>query len=255
MQIPSMHSQDAGFAPVVARAHNHAARSESPRHRHPTAQLLYAVQGVMLVTTDAGQWIVPPTRAIWLPIGTWHHVRMLGEVQMRTVYIREDRLAGLPDTCGVIAVSALLRELILAAMSLPLDYREHSRDGHLVQLLLDEIREVPTLSLSLPEPHSPHLQRLCQAFRAAPDDGKSLAEWAGLLSMDIRTLQRRFVRETGLTVGQWRRQCRLLQAMELLAQGKSILHVSLSLGYASPSAFATMFRKELGIAPSLFYRS
>jgi AraC-like DNA-binding protein len=254
MPIPSRHKQDAGLAPVATRALNHAAGSEMPRHRHPTAQLLYAARGVMLVTTDTGQWIVPPTRAIWLPIGTWHQVRMLGEVQMRSVYVREDSLNDLPDQCCVIAVSALLRELILAAMVLPLDYAAIGRDAHLVQLLLDEIKGVPTLALSLPEPHSQQLQRLCQSLRAQPDDNTPLEKWAQQLAMDVRTLQRRFVRETGLTVGQWRRQCRLLQAMELLAQGNTILNVALSLGYASPSAFATMFRRELGIAPSLFYR-
>lgn len=252
--IPSRHRQDAGLAPVVARAHDHAAGTESPRHRHPTAQLLYAARGVMLVTTDAGQWIVPPTRAIWLPIGTWHQVRMLGEVQMRTVYIREDSLTGLPTECCVVAVSPLLRELMLAAMPLPLDYLSDSRDGHLVQLLLDEIKGVQTLALALPEPASKPLQRLCQALRSEPDNDRSLREWATDLAMDVRTLQRRFIRETGLTVGQWRRQCRLLQAMERLAQGERILNVALSLGYASPSAFATMFKRELGMPPSLFYR-
>lgn len=252
--ISVSHQQDSGLAPVVARAFDHAAGSESPRHSHPTAQLLYAVRGVMLVTTPQGQWIVPPTRAIWLPIGTWHQVRMLGEVQMRTVYVREDALAGLPAECGVVAVSPLLRELILAAIALPSDYDATGRDGHLVQLLLHEIRRMPSLPLALPEPHSPGLQRLCRELRQQPDERRPLREWAARLAMDVRTLQRRFATETGLTVGQWRRQCRLLLACERLARGESVLEVALALGYASPSAFSAMFKRELGVAPSLFYR-
>ena len=86
MRLTDMsHQQDIGRAPLVARAFDREAGEESPRHCHPTAQLLYAVQGVMLVETDAGQWIVPPTRAIWVPIGVWHRSIMLGEVLMRTV--------------------------------------------------------------------------------------------------------------------------------------------------------------------------
>ena len=81
------HQQDVGLAPVVARAFDRGPGAEAPRHCHPTAQLLYAVKGVMLVETDAGQWIVPPTRGIWVPIGVWHRTVMLGEVLMRTVYI------------------------------------------------------------------------------------------------------------------------------------------------------------------------
>ena len=248
------HQQDAGQAPVVARAFDREAGAEAPRHCHPTAQLLYAVKGVMLVETDAGQWIVPPTRGIWVPIGVWHRTLMLGEVLMRTVYIRAEKLAGLPTECCVVGISPLLRELILAAIGLPLDYDDQGRDGHLVQLLLDEIQRMPSLALSLPEPASAPLQRLCRALREQPDDERSLQEWARTLAMDSRTLQRRFVRETGLTVGQWRRQCRLLLACERLARGESVLEVALALGYASPSAFSAMFKRELGVPPSLFYK-
>lgn len=248
------HRQDMGLAPVVARAFDRIAGAESPRHCHPTAQLLYAVKGVMLVETDAGQWIVPPTRAIWVPVGVWHRTLMLGEVLMRTVYIRDDALEGLPSECGVVGISPLLRELILAAIDLPLNYAPDGHDGHLVQLLLDEIKRMPALALSIPEPASPALQRLCRGLREHGDDALSLAQWARTLAMDVRTLQRRFVRETGLTVGQWRRQCRLLQACERLARGESVLQVALALGYASPSAFSAMFKRELGVPPSLFYR-
>ncbi len=248
------HQQDVGLAPVVARAFDREAGAEAPRHCHPTAQLLYAVKGVMLVETDAGQWIVPPTRGIWVPIGVWHRTVMLGEVLMRTVYIRSEKLTGLPAECCVVGISPLLRELILAAIGLPLDYDEQGRDGHLVQLLLDEIQRMPSLALALPEPSSANLQRLCRGLREQPDESRPLAAWASELAMDVRTLQRRFIRETGLTVGQWQRQCCLLLACERLARGESVLEVALALGYASPSAFSAMFKRELGVAPSLFYR-
>ena len=132
MRLTDMsHQQDVGRAPLVARAFDREAGEESPRHCHPTAQLLYAVQGVMLVETDAGQWIVPPTRGIWVPIGVWHRTVMLGEVLMRTVYIRSELLDGLPTECCVVGISPLLRELILAAIALPYDYDPQGRDGHL----------------------------------------------------------------------------------------------------------------------------
>lgn len=247
------HQQDTGIAPVVAHAITHEAGRESPRHQHSTAQLIYAIRGVMLVKTERGQWIVPPTRAIWVPIGIWHQVRMLGKVQMRSVYIRQELLTGFPDQCEVVAVSGLLRELILECMHLPLHYDEHGRDGHLVQLLLDEIKGMPSLALALPEPSSPRLQRLCHTLRQQPDDNTPLKVWAKELAMDVRTLQRHFTKETGLSVGQWRRQHRLVLACEHLARGESVFEVSLALGYASPSAFSAMFKRELGVAPSLFY--
>ncbi|KJV27133.1 AraC family transcriptional regulator [Aquitalea magnusonii] len=248
-----LHQYDTGIAPVVAKARDYPAGEDTPRHAHPTAQLLYAVEGVMVVSTALGQWIVPPTRGIWLPIDTWHQVRMISAVRMRTVYVRKDSLEGLPQECRVLAISPLLRELILAAMSIAVPYPPDSRDERLMKLLLDEIRSLPTLALSLPRPQSPALQGLCDVLLAEPADARSVEEWATQLAMDPRTLQRRFSRETGLSLGQWRRQARLIAALEKLACGASVLEVALDLGYASPSAFATMFKRELGVSPSSFY--
>src|SRR3954453_2716201 len=56
-------------------------------HIHPWAQLVYAASGVMQVSTPAATWLVPPTRAIWVPGGVPHAIRMRGAVAMRTLYL------------------------------------------------------------------------------------------------------------------------------------------------------------------------
>ena len=73
------------------------------------------------------------------------------------------------------------------------------------------------------------------------------------LSLDVKTIQRLFMKETGMTFGQWRQQARLLRALELLADGEKIIDIALRLGYDSPGAFATMFRKHFGQTPSQFF--
>ena len=60
------------------------------RHRHLRGQLLFSTVGVMSVTTDAGNWVAPPNRAVWMPPGVPHEVTMSGEVEMRTLYLRAD---------------------------------------------------------------------------------------------------------------------------------------------------------------------
>src|SRR5689334_14356929 len=84
-------------------------------HAHPTAQLLYAIEGVMVVRSDAGTWIVPPNRAVWLAPGLDHETFMSGQVRIRTVFVDPRAASHLPQTNCVIAVSPLLRELIVAA--------------------------------------------------------------------------------------------------------------------------------------------
>jgi AraC-like DNA-binding protein len=80
-----------------------------------------------------------------------------------------------------------------------------------------------------------------------------MADWAQRLAVDVKTIQRLFVRQTGMSFGQWRQQARLLRALELLATGEKVIDVALALGYDSPSAFATMFRKQFGQTPSQFF--
>ncbi|WP_035053044.1 AraC family transcriptional regulator [Andreprevotia chitinilytica] len=240
--------------PVVAMAADYTPDHVTAWHQHPHAQLIHAVQGVMIVSTAGGRWVVPPSRALWMPANVEHHVRMVGHVQMRTAFIRPDAAPGLPQQCAVLAVSPLMRELILAAIDLPQPYADDSRAGRLTRLLLDEILLLPTLPLHLPRPTDPRLQTICNALAAEPDSLATATQWAERLGIDARTIQRLFARETGMTFGQWRQQARLLAALERLATGAKVVDVALDCGYDSPSAFTAMFRRHFGVAPSAFFR-
>ena len=74
------------------------------------------------------------------------------------------------------------------------------------------------------------------------------------LGVDEKTIQRLFRKETGMTFGQWRQQARLMQALERIALGERIVDVAATLGYDSPSAFASMFKRQFGITPSQFFK-
>lgn len=239
--------------PVAALAEDYPNGHLTPRHQHPNAQLIHAVRGVMVVTTDYGQWIVPPTRGLWIPGGIDHSIRMVGQVKMRTAYINTVAAPQFPQRCVVLKISPLLRELIIAVIDVPIPYSIDSRAGRLARLLLDEIQQMGALPLHLPMPSDKRLLEICNAMNSAPHENTTAIEWAQRLHVDPKTLQRLFVRETGMTFGQWRTQARLLLGLERLAAGDKVLNVAIDLGYANPSAFATMFKKQLGIAPSQFF--
>src|SRR5882724_279020 len=217
--------------PVAAMAKDFPAGQHIARHLHPRAQLIFAAAGVMLVSTDEGSWAVPPQRAVWMPAGIAHEIRMPGVVAMRTLYVRSDAAARMPARVHVIAVSALLRELILRACALPVLYEERGAAGRLMSLILDEIAALPTLGLDLPMPHDPRLGRICRALRADPGSTRTLEEWGREAGGSGRTLARLFVRETGLTFAAWRQQARLLAALARLAAGEPVTRIALDLGY------------------------
>jgi quercetin dioxygenase-like cupin family protein len=114
--------------PMAAMEIDYPSGASTGLHAHPRCQLLYAIEGVMIVRSAAGAWVVPPNRAVWLVAGLDHEVRMCGAVKIRTVFVDPQATSNLPQTSCVIAVSALMRELILAAMRVPLDYQPHTRN-------------------------------------------------------------------------------------------------------------------------------
>ncbi len=233
-----------------------------PPHHHRRAQLVYASEGVMTVTTDHGAFVVPPQRAVWLPAGVEHRIDARGSVAMRTVYVEatdatdaagSSETQGLPTQVRVLHVTRLLRELILAAVDLPRTYRPDSPEERLMSVILDQIRVLPIAPLSLPMPDDARVMRVAQALLADPSDGRNLTAWAAEVGASARTLARLFIRETGMSFGAWRQQLRLLRGLELLAAGQPVTTVALDLGYDSPSAFIAMFRRNLGTTPTRYF--
>ena len=93
------------------------------------------------------------------------------------------------------------------------------------------------------------LQRLCAAIQATPDDGRTLAQWGRDVGLTERSLARLFVKETGLSFGDWRLRLRMLLSLGALENGESVTRAALDMGYASTSAFIAAFRRSFGVTP------
>jgi AraC-like DNA-binding protein/quercetin dioxygenase-like cupin family protein len=243
---------DAGAAAIVARQTSYPSGFHITPHWHARAQFLFAVSGTMTVRTLRRGWIVPPSRALWIPAGTVHEIRINGTVEMRSLYIEPTAAAGMWDECVVLEVTSLARELVLRAGGLPLRYDEGGDDGLLMRLLLAEIRRLPVCALDLPLPESADLVRLCERVLNDLSLRRPCRTQAEDLSMSTRTLYRRFLKETGITFARWQQQARLLDAIRRLAEGASVTATALDLGYESTSAFSAMFRRSLGQTPRAF---
>jgi len=242
-------------AAVVCRARDYPAGTVIALHHHPDRhQVVYAASGVLVVQAGSGRWVVPSTRAIWMPAGIGHKVSCIGAVRMRSLYIQPQAMPDAPLTAATVSITPLLAELIAAAATVQQPYRADSRDGHLMQLILDELQTLPVLPLHVPEPADPRLQQIARHWETCPDDASTLQEWATHLGVDAKTIQRLCARELQMTFGQWRQQIRLVHALERLAHGEKVIDVALSQGYASPSAFTAMFKKRFGQLPSRFFQ-
>jgi AraC-like DNA-binding protein len=238
--------------PAVAVGNNYPHDHEIAPHHHLRAQLLYGATGVMTVRTEHGAWVVPPDQAVWIPPGVEHSVHMIGAVETRSIFIDPDFATKLPAKCQVLGMSALMRCLVQAAVDVPLEYDFASRDGQVMALMLSELCALPVLPLSLPFPADPRLARRCRRFLKRPSAHQTIDDWAETMGMSRRTFTRHFKRECGLSFAAWQRQACLFAALPRLAEGEPVTIIALDLGYESPAAFTTMFRKTLGFPPSRY---
>ncbi|AMK22893.1 helix-turn-helix domain-containing protein [Sphingomonas histidinilytica] len=238
--------------PVVGIGNDYPPSFELAEHKHRRVQLLYAASGVIAVSTPDGAWVAPPERAVWIPGGTPHATRMVGAVQTRSVLIEPRACRDFGRSCRVVAISPLLRQLLLAAAVVPLEYDEVGRDGLVMKLLVAELEEAPVIPLAVPFPREAKLAAQCHLFLERPQATATIDQWADVLAMNRRRFTRLFRRETGMSFAEWRQQACLSVALPRLAAGESVTAIALDLGYDSPANFSTMFRRILGVPPSRY---
>ncbi|MXO59461.1 helix-turn-helix domain-containing protein [Altererythrobacter salegens] len=219
-------------------------------HRHHWGQLIYAGSGVMRVRAGGMFWIVPPARAVWVPVGAEHEIHGLGDFAMRTLYFPQEMVSDLPGECCALDVTPLLRELVLDLVERAPVAWEDKAGMRLAQVAIDRIAEARTLPLQLPMPSDPRAVRLATILRDDPASPASLSELARAAGASARTIQRLFLSETGMPFAQWRQRLRLLHGATELGAGRSVTEAGLAAGYAGTSAFIAAFRKHFGFTPS-----
>lgn len=215
-------------------------------HQHERAQLIFAVEGLMVAEAEHGTWAVPSGHALWVPAGMRHNVTMRGAVSMRTIYVEEGAFDDLDRQCRVIMVTPLLEALLVALSLEPKDYDRHGRGGHLVALAIDEIRRAPAAPFALAIPEDPRLRKLAEALVENPGAVLTIDHWADAIGVSRRTLTRLFRAQTGLSFAAWRRRLRLMEAVARQADGEALGKIAASLGYRSLEAFKTMAIREFG---------
>lgn len=231
-------------APVVGIA-SRLVQHDSGWHRHGRGQLLFAYSGSIRITLPDAISILPPIRVAWIPPQTLHRVRIRSEVEYRSIYLDQARIAPPFHASAIVTMTPLLREVFerISFQPFQTDWTQGAA-RNMLAVCMDELRAAPHEPMLLPVPSDPRLARLDP--EELPPDLETLARNVGA---STRTITRIFRRETGMTYQTWRQSWRLLRAVDLLACGQSVTSVAFDLGFASDSAFVAFFRQMTGQTP------
>jgi AraC-like DNA-binding protein len=221
-------------------------------HTHDDHQLVWARTGVLIVVAEAGTWVLPPTRALWIPAEVPHETSSSGRATMRTLYLR-------PELCPItwsrpqpVAASPLFAELIGHLAGADLDPHRRARAE---AVLIDLLEPVAQATIEAPLPVDDRARAVARALIDDPADPRSLDQWGRHVGASARTLARAFVNETGIPFARWRTSARLRAALPYLAAGESVAKVARRIGYGTPSAFVAAFRRETGLTPGGYFRT
>ncbi|PHM36063.1 AraC family transcriptional regulator [Xenorhabdus innexi] len=218
---------------------------DSGFHQHKMGQLLFTQRGCIKITLASQISILPPTRVAWIPPKTLHRAEMRGSVGYRSIYLDISETQYLPEQSEILEATPLLQAVLerIAVSPFDTDWKQ-GKHSHLLAVFLDEICEARREPTLLPLPSDRRFTGL--SFELLPPSLQTIATYIGASE---KTITRIFQRETGMNYQQWRQQWRLVKAIELLAQGKTLSYVAQELGFASDSAFVTFFRKIMGKPP------
>jgi AraC-like DNA-binding protein/quercetin dioxygenase-like cupin family protein len=224
-------------------------------HSHDLHQLEYAFEGVARVDTADAHYLLPPQQAAWIPAGVEHCTTL---TRVRTVSVFFHPALGLRahDRVRIIAVSPVLREMVLYARRWPVSRPDGdpvaaqflTALGALIEESLDD--ELP---LRLPVSRQPQVAAAMRYTSTHLADA-TFAGACAAAAASPRTLRRAFQAEAAMPWRQYLLESRLLRAMALLAEpAPPILAVAGEVGFDSPGGFTRAFRRYTGETP-LDYR-
>jgi AraC-like DNA-binding protein len=226
-------------------------------HFHDVHEIEYACRGMVEVETEAGHYLLPPHQAAWIPAGLHHKTTLNAGVQTLAVLFEPSLVPMGGDRVRIISVSALLREMMLFSVRWPISRTESGVEadsffqtlGYVVTEALDD--EMP---LNLPVSADPVVTAATDYTRAHLD-GVTVSDVTRAVGVSERTLRRIFNTHLGLSWRSYLLRARVLRSMAMLAQpDRSVLEVSIAVGFDDAGAFARSFARHCGETPSAYKR-
>ena len=226
-------------------------------HFHDVHEIEYACRGMVEVKTEAGHYLLPPHQAAWIPAGLHHQTTLNAGVQTLAVLFEPRLVPMAGDRVRIIAVSPLLREMMLYSVRWPISRTESGAEadsffqtlGYVVAEALDD--EKP---LHLPVPNDPVVTAAADFTRAHLDD-VTISDVTHAVGVSERTLRRLFNASLGMSWRSYLLRARVLRSMALLVQpDRSVLEVSIAVGFDDVGAFARSFARHCGETPSAYKR-
>jgi AraC family transcriptional regulator len=239
----------------------HAGGSRLPWHTHDGPTLCFVLRGVFTETSGGERLMCTPDTLKVMPAGE-RHCDDFDRGDTRGLLVETD----LARAEAIRSHAAVLDERVAFHGGLPAAlarrvYQEFRQaddaaplavEGLLLELLAAISRR---RAEAVPNGSPPWLRETRERLHADIAVRPSLGELATAAGVHPVTLARAFRREFGCTVGEYLRRIRIERAAERLADGdQPLAEIALAAGFADQSHFSNVFRRRVGMSPSVYRR-
>ncbi|HEY1135760.1 MAG TPA: AraC family transcriptional regulator [Nocardioides sp.] len=209
--------------------------------------LLWQVRGASDVVVAGERRELVAGQALWIPVEVRHEFT----VRVNSVVLPMLFPAGTTATTlqrpTAIVVDRDLRTLFLAYVQT--SYSIIRPPVNIARQILALLEERPALPTGLPVPTSAAALAVAEALRFNPGDDRSVEELAASAHSSVRTVERQFAAETGMSLRRWRIRNRMDAAAVLLRSRTTPAAVAHRVGYTNLSAFRRVFEDHFGTTP------
>lgn len=241
-------------APIYFRQAEFEADGQTDGHQHAWGSLDYAANGVMRYKIEGQNFISPPQYAVWIPPNTEHSFHNAQALVYRSVYLTQEYCEHLPLHPKILVISDIIKSILSDFAKRDVSTPDSEEDIRLAQVLIDQLCQAKVYQCYLPTTSHPGLLKILNFMREDPGNNFLLNEWAERLHVSERTLARHFVRELGMSFGEWRLRLKFLAAVDSLEAGSTVQEIAFDMGYSTASAFIAMFQRQGGLTPEQYRR-
>lgn len=227
-----------------------------PNHAHDKGQFIYTEGGIVYIQTESKLHFLPAWHYMWIPPGINHAIYPSSKkVVMRNLYFpvkKEDKAFYQKE--GVYPVTEMLLQMLLFTRQWKGDISHSDGDRFPIfeafKVLLPQVSDSP-LSLTLPYPKDPRLEKVVNYLRDHLDESILLSDLGNQFGLSERSLLRLFKSNLNMSFMQYYTLMRIFRAVELLIERRyTVSEIAVKVGYSSIPSFSNTFYKVMGKRPS-----
>lgn len=216
--------------------------------------LLWVHTGTATVDAGGATHELEPGTAIWIPAGIEHATRTGPDAVVFPLRLPTDEHPLAVGEPRIVTIPSEWADWLIYQW----DDNSSTRDvTPRAQALVDLVASTPPTGpqrsgdRQLPRmPHSREATGVARAILRAPGSPRTVESFADRERISAKTLQRQFLRETGLTFSAWRTRARIVLAAREIEHGRRISDTGRDVGYMTASGFTRAFQTITGLSPS-----